>query len=668
MFGVRWAALGAMLSVVAVGVPVGPDGPLLEALELDKAQYRPGQSVDLDVTLRNTSVATWRGDVSVRPERLGLLSGSEPSRSVVLAPGQSLDVTFTLGNAWETDTGYGVAVTCTHTDGSITDRGWTAFDVSADWTRFPRYAYLTRFADTASAAQLIDPLKDFKVNALQFYDWSDEHHILYRDGHDYWQDIAGRDPWVSRPKLVELITRARSYNMASMAYILANGAYEGYEDDGVRPEWGLYTRPRDSQAYTRTDQDRHELNIPGWETPRIYLMNPGDPGWQAWMRGQVASALAVLPFDGVHVDSLGDRGERYDWTGGKVDLAASYASFVRAMRTQLGRRPLIFNAVSQYAMDDVAGVGGRGVTYAEMWTERDDDFYDLKSSLGRWASLAPGRGRVVAGYVNYEHSKRAPGGFFNEASVLMAQAAILANGGWQIALGDGNAMLSNEYFPNTNLSLKASTLEALRTWADFGVAHQNLLRDGVVEGFKRIDFDVGGQIPSNYNAAIGGVWKLSMRRPPRGCEPAYDIAHFINLRSACTTRWRDVEACAQEPQVISWRPVRMYFDGVWGASRVWHASPDSNGGRPVAVPNPVTAYDPAQRSWYVEFTLPSLKYWTMVWIERNPDLNADGVLDAADLTAMGETPVDINADGVVDDRDTACLRSRIDVPRTLRTR
>lgn len=658
----------ARLCVLTAFINAAPGEPLIESVSFDRAQYRPGQPVMLSVALRNIIGVPWIGGVNIRSEHLGHQVGIDAQRSITLLPGQTAVLSFNLGSGWDVGKGYLTRVQCTYQDGSVTDQANAAFDVDVDWTRFPRYGYLTKFTDAASAPQLIDPLKDLKVNAIQFYDWSDEHHLLYRAGHEYWQDIAARDPWVSRKKLTELILYARARNIASMAYILANGAYEGYADDGVRPEWGLYTRPRGSTPYSMSDQDRHELNIPAWETPRIYLMDPNNRDWQSWMCGQVTAALSAMPFDGVHVDSLGDRGARFNWSGEPVNLANGYASFVSALRRRVGRRPLVFNAVSQFGMSEVASSGARAVPYAEMWNELDDDFYDLKSSLARWRHQTGGRNAVVAGYLNSEYAKVHPGGAFHEPSVLLADAAMLANGGWHIGLGDGTAMLCSEYFPNNSLSVAPSTALRLRAWANFGVAYQNLLRDSVAEGFQRIDFDVGGEIQSGYDGGVGQVWKLSTTRPADACRPRYTIAHFVNLRSAGSTRWRDVDALSKTPEAISQRVVRMYFDGPWLASRVRCASPDYRDGACIEISGVQVGYDAVERRSYAEFTLPFLQYWTMAWIEHNPDFNADGVLDAGDLEPFERAPIDLNADGMVDDGDLACLRSRIGVTRTPRAR
>ena len=98
---------------------------------------------------------------------------------------------------------------------------------------------------------------------------------------------------------------------------------------------------------------------------------------------------------------------------------------------------------------------------------------------------------VVAGYVNYDLAQQYSGqtpGQFNHTSVLLAQSAVLANGGWLVSRGDGAAMLCNEYFPNRNLQASAELvagcgpLSPLLRWRT-----RSLLRDGVQQGIR---FDV----------------------------------------------------------------------------------------------------------------------------------------------------------------------------------
>ena len=154
----------------------------------------------------------------------------------------------------------------------------------------------------------------------------DEHHRPWRVGYDYWQDIAARDPWVSRSKLLEVIDVGQDFGMASMAYNLMYAAYENYQSTSpIEPSWGLYR--------SGGVQDAHPLNIPGWETQSLALFDPGHVGWQDWIAARTAEAFGAMPFDGWHIDTLGDRGAVFDDAGQSIDLASSYTDFLAAMRS-----------------------------------------------------------------------------------------------------------------------------------------------------------------------------------------------------------------------------------------------------------------------------------------------------------------------------------------------
>lgn len=89
-------------------------------------------------------------------------------------------------------------------------------------------------------------------------------------------------------------------NMKAMNYNLIFGAYEDAEKDGVKREWGLFKDP------SATNQDKHPLPE-GWASD-IMLYDPSNTEWQNYLISKEAEVFEHLPFDGWHVDQLGDRG------------------------------------------------------------------------------------------------------------------------------------------------------------------------------------------------------------------------------------------------------------------------------------------------------------------------------------------------------------------------
>ena len=143
--------------------------------------------------------------------------------------------------------------------------------------------------------------------------------------------------------------------------------------------------------------------------------------------------------------------------------------------------------------------------------------------------------------------------------------------------------------------------KAIVGYYDFMTAYQNLLRDGG----KETNVDVSAADP----AVSINAW------PPRqGAVAAYgktfdgkEVIQLLNFRQANSMSWRDLDGTMPEPQLLQNLTLRIKTTGMM--SKVWTASPDVNGGSPQSL-------DFHQADGYLTVTLPSLKYWTMLVLER----------------------------------------------------
>ena len=308
--------------------------PLLLALDVglspvlaERATFVPNQTPRLSTSVQAGSDA-FSGTMRWQITHLGRVVDGPHVVSVDLAPQTSIELQFLPEQLPFGDRGFLCEVVLRDDQGVALDHATGAFEVAEDWTRFPRYGYLTQFSKLADPEGLLRPLRNGLINVVQVYDWMDEHHRPWKLGYDYWQDIAARDPWVSRSKLLELIDVGKDFGMASMAYNLMYGAYENYQSTSpIDPSWGLYR--------SGGVQDAHPLNIPGWETQSLALFDPGHVGWQDWIAARTAEAFDAMPFDGWHIDTLGDRGAVFDDAGQSIDLGSSYTDFLSAMRSAL---------------------------------------------------------------------------------------------------------------------------------------------------------------------------------------------------------------------------------------------------------------------------------------------------------------------------------------------
>ncbi|WP_052339520.1 glycoside hydrolase family 66 protein [Gorillibacterium massiliense] len=563
------------------------DGDGLGVIHTDKALYKPGAAVKFTVQVKDGT----GGRLAVRYRHLDEIIGS----ATVEVPEAGGEVAW----EWEppADDYQGYFVDAYLIQGKqISDHASIAVDVSSDWGRFPRYGYLADFhkmTDTEQAA-VIDRLARFHMGGIQFYDWQWNHHqpVKLENGEaaDQWQDIAGRA--IYRDTVQRYIELAHSSGMKAMNYNLLFGSTGTAAEDGVKPEWGMYTDP------LRQNQDHHPLPD-GWKDD-IYLQDPGNKEWQDYLFAAEKTAFRLFPFDGWHVDQLGDRGNLYTYQGKKINLYNSYQGFLNEAKKVLVV-DYVMNAVSQFGQPSI-GKADVKFMYSELWESRSK-YADLKTVIDQNRQVSGGKNSVLAAYMDYDKADRA--GEFNTPGVLLTDAVIFASGGAHLELGEN--MLAKEYFPNRNLKISDGLESALTAYYDFAVAYENLLRDGAEDAETAVSVNMAeaagenGAVELSDEPKKGKVWALTKTMPGK------DIVHLVNLADADSDSWRDLQGTQPEPRLMERLTVRLPAGKA--IAKVWTASPDVHGGSPVTLEMKKAA------DGTVSVELPSLKYWSMLIIE-----------------------------------------------------
>ncbi|MBK9713547.1 MAG: glycoside hydrolase family 66 protein [Kouleothrix sp.] len=579
-------------------------GSLIARVTTDKAMYAPGAPVAIAVELLNRSGAAYDGAVTVSFEHLGETVAGEQTRPAALGAGGSSTLTFTWAPPAADFQGYRVEAQARDSAGkTVLDSAATAVDVSSDWKRFPRYGFVSRFDAAVDPAGVMAKLNAYHINGVQFYDWQWQHHRPYSPGAS-WPDIANRQ--TARDTVAGLIGAAHRYNMVAMSYNLAYGAFDGYWQDGsgAKLEWGLFKDGGGS--YTPDDQDYHPLPA-GWATRKLYLMNPADAAWQQYIFGQERQVFDNFAFDGWHIDTLGKRGALWGWDRQMVNMPAAFVDFTNGAKAALKKR-VVFNTVGGYGQDDIAARADVDVVYSELWEDDGVRTYaDIVDLVARARSKTD-KAVVLPAYMNRAYAQKTPGGatrLFREPSVRLADAAIFAAGATHLELGDGDGMLSTEYFPSQQLVMSDTLKAAMRDSYDFLVAYENLLLDGVSGSDSQVTIE--GQ-PTSANGRRLTVWAMARSRP------GYTIAHLINLKGNRLSFWRDDGAIYPAPEALSDLALKIYYKGSLRAgARLWYASPDSGHGK--AHQLTYTTGTDAQGA-FVACTVPRLEYWDMIWLEQ----------------------------------------------------
>jgi len=565
-------ATGLLLGCKAEA-PLTPRAPVAEAsyftesldLRSDRARYAPGETVTF-------TVDEVPGGTTVRYQHLGETLAEEP------LSGPS----WTWTPPSEDFRGYLVSLRQ-----GETVLATVGIDVSSDWTKFPRYGFLSEFgAMTArERSDVLDELNRYRSNGLQFYDWHHKHHRplpLDANGQPEatWVDIIQRP--ISFTTVEGYIEAAHARGMAAMQYNLLFGTWEDFAEDGVSDRWMIY-----NDRY-HSFHNQHELSDPFLSN--LLLTDPGNAAWQQYIFDQTATVYEHLAFDGWHLDQLGDRGTVYDYEGYVVDLPASFTDFLTQLDQRFPDRAMALNAVDQFAQAEILRAPV-DFAYTEVWNRSQyKDLVDVILENNRLAAQPVNT--VLAAYMQYDK----PEGSFNRPAVLLTDAVIFAHGGAHLELGEH--MLSSEYFPNDKLVMDDTLQAQLREYYDFLTAYENLLRDG--GRFHAVPVEVEGLATNAWPPVHGQIAVVGKQFPER------QVLHLLNFHGVSSFLWRDNEDAQTAPTAR--RDLQVSLAPERPVRKVWLASPDFDGGAAQELPFETTDDG-------IRFTLPYLGYWDMLVLE-----------------------------------------------------
>ena len=564
-----------------------------QSLATDKALYAPGQTVKLTATgnVPAGTVVYYRHGADIIDQHACTASTWTWTPPATDYQGYLVELRVPVGSS----------------DGASSSvLGTIAVDVSSDWTRFPRYGFVADFDNYNGAVDKDANIKTemaylnrLHINGVQFQDWQWKHHQpvkLESNGipAQWYQDISNR--WIGTKYIKKYIDAQHAYGMKSIFYNLCFGAWKDAAADGVKKEWGLYKRD-DSGSYV---QDRHVL--PDSWASDIYLQVPDNAGWLQYLKARNEEIYTNFKFDGYQIDQLGYRGTVYDYHHNEVTLAPGYATFINTMKAARPEKSLIMNAVYSYGAEEIARTGNVDFCYDEVWGNYGHDqfshLYDVIRNNDRFSNhQLP---TVFAAYMNYNKADNGGSGdkLMNTPGVLLTDAVMFALGGAHIEMGDH--MLSREYFPAAPLAMTDELREAMIHYYDFATAYQNLLRGMSSKAASAVKVQASGLSVNAWPPQANSIITFSKNVGNK------QVIHLLNFQGTSDLSWRDADGTRSEPPLTE--NLALTVSTLRPINKVWVASPDINGGA-------VQELDFTRQNGKVSFTLPSLKYWTMVVME-----------------------------------------------------
>ena len=578
---------------------------LLYDVYTDKSMYDPGATVNINIELVNyTGNEIKNGTIELVVKHLDKQVGDIIKESFSIKNKQTKDLTLSWTTPNDDYKGYLIEITSKDANGKVIERSSTAVDVSSNWLKFPRYGYVTNYGKDVNTKDIINQLKKFHINGIQYYDWQDKHHDPVAgevsNVDPKWKDLSQHD--VYKSTIDGYIENGHNVGMASMQYNLIYGATQNYYKDGtgVKKEWGLYKDP------SGIDGEQWTMGMPsGWETDALYFMDPLNKEWQDYLFAREKEVFEAFDFDGWHMDTVGDFGTVYRADGTPVSITETFKEFLNTAKENFPNKYIIMNPVGGKGHEQVNTSNVDGV-YTEIWDWDGFPTYNsLKGVVDQARMETKGKSLIVPAYMNYnvanKHSEENPG-TFNTSSVLLTGASVFAAGGSRLELGDDTRMLTQEYFPNKNVVMNEELKARERKYYDFIVAYENLLRDGQINSSNEIK--VNGYENSRTGEA-NKIWTYSKK------DSNYDVIQMINLLGVYDNGWRCADGIKSTPKKVENFAVKYYTDQ--SIQSVSIASPDIND---CISQNLQFTKGSDDDGSYIEFTVPSLEYWNMIYLTK----------------------------------------------------
>jgi len=559
----------------------------IDAIWPDRASYAPAATASIQVALHSQSTARYQLET-----RLKLLDRDIGSDTVTITVhGGMTELRLPVHLPEQSFRGYGIDLSLLDADGNMVDQASTALDVLDSWTQAPRYGFLSDFApgDTGAVAH-VQALARYHVNVVQFYDWMWRHYELMPPTTEY-RDGMGR--LMSIGAVRAKVAACQSLGMAAMGYAAVYGA---------EPEYAL--KHPDEMLYDATGKPYSIENL-------FYVMNihHGNP-WRDVILAAMARAVRDVPFDGLHLDQYGFPKDNAFGPGPNpkaYDLAEDFPPFIDDARDAVRRaRPgtrVIFNAVDNWPIETVAPTK-QDATYIEVWPPYDY-YNDLQELILGARKLAPAKQVILAAYLSPLLGARGVALPAAEAAARLASAAIWANGGFHLLLGEDNGALCDPYYPKY-AKLEPDFARTMRVYYDFVVRYENVLSDLGLTTVANPGPDESPQIEGHAVTAFGApgsIWGIQ-----RSMGGMYTVS-LINLTSAEDGRWN----APKPPQpTLQGLKVEIPLPGAQPVRSIFCASPDREDGRPQSLVFAAQQREEVQR---VAFELPSLQYWTLIVIQ-----------------------------------------------------
>ncbi len=483
--------------------------------------------------------------------------------------------------------GYGVYLTVSVSDNE-TERFHTAFDVVEDCRRAIRYGFLSNFhSEDKADIEDISNLRKFHINMVQYYDWSYRHDNMVCDTNKY-QDMMGRE--VDLETVKKKISSCRALGMKSIGYGAVYAASKQYFNE--HKENALYTSAEEPLVFIDT----------------FYIMNIAkESAWRKHIIEEYASAVSMVGFDGIHMDTYGFPKTAFSFQKQKlIKMDEEYKTLIEDTKDCLNKitldNHLIFNNVGNWPVKTVANTDQDAV-YIEVWEPYCEYSHIKQIIIDAKKACEDQKPVILAAYLapfRTDCSERAA----NAAYLLTA--AITVNGAYHLLLGENNAVLTQGYYVDHSV-MEAGVSEKMRSYYDFIVQYMEYFFDQEMSDVSmthigwdnteyRCDHDKW-----SVDAKADCIW-ITIREKERR-----KIISLINLCGNSDSEWNQ-----GKNQPVKQSDIRMQVQIDQPVLGLYLFSPDMYDARMQPLVYETIKTD---QGWAIRFDIPVLEYWSNLCID-----------------------------------------------------
>lgn len=515
-----------------------------------KATYRPGEPIGIEVR-----GAAANGTLRVyHLEKLVAEQAYRGEPEIALAP--------------LPEGGYGIRLGDLH----------SAVEVSRDPRRRLRYGFVASYAPDKEASGLADTVRRLHLTGVQFYDWAYRHADLMGGGDSY-RDALGQPISLATVRGLARTVQAAGSRAIGYAAVYAVGPQE----------WDRWKHA----ALLRADGMPYALE------DFLFILDPAAPDWLRHLTADLQLAAGTIGFDGFHLDQYGYPKRAIRADGADIDVAASFATMIDAVRRALPRAHLVFNNVNDFPTALTARQQLDAV-YIEPWAPQVT-LQSLADTVTRARAVAGGKPVVLAAYQHVYETAAAEAA---DRATALTMATLFSHGATQLLAGEADRLLCDPYYVRNHV-MAPTTQAMLKRWYDFLVAYDELLMPpSLVEvthsyaGGYNDELDVTFEdAKTSETAEAGKVWRRIVRAGDRL------VVHLINLCGQDDTLWDAPRAPVGSPGAATLR-----FRRLRGETPSVHLADPENPGAMETVPVEIEGDHAVAR-------LPPLDIWQLLVVD-----------------------------------------------------